>query len=438
MAAADDLFLARLFADTRPAEHAALGSDAHAWAAFVSMQLSAQERSYRAQHPHATFDIVRLGNAPVGRLTVDRSGSEITVLDIALLSEHRSRGLGSQLLTAILDEAEESGRSVALIVERANSGARAFYEQLGFAVAVKREIHLELRWTRGTGGPTQRGKTVSAEDGLVNGPGAIGRQWDKKDLEGAEPVVLEPVDLLRHDRLGRPAELQGEGSAAADGDRIAGAAHLLQPQRDIDVAVPQTERFADPGGKGVDREVLEHPRAASLTRRGSTWRLSPRSFLASGVGALTLAGVEPLLAHAAVLSTAPLRRSVFVPQIGKSFTVGRPAPASSVSLTDVLDLTDAPPGAEQSFMLLFQIAPRTEGPRNLCVPQRSDRTASLFVVPAGPSPGTRHLIAVINLGSSEDAGVKRLWPPQQRCDGPRPLESVRRVSVDASPVMVRS
>lgn len=127
----DAEFLRLLYASTRDAELALVDWDDAGRAAFLRMQFEAQDRHYRAQFPEARFDVIEREGRPIGRLYVDRSPDEIRVIDIALLPEHRRRGIGTALLRAILEESVRGGRPVRLHVERTSPAAR-FYERLGF------------------------------------------------------------------------------------------------------------------------------------------------------------------------------------------------------------------------------------------------------------------------------------------------------------------
>lgn len=140
---ADEPFLRRLYADARGAELARLPLDEPARETLLRIQFDAQSRSYAAAHPHASNDVVLVDAAPAGRLWVDRSGSEIWLIDIALVSEHRRRGLGGRLLTALIDEARERGCAVRLHVE-AHNPARRLYERLGFRVVAEDQVYLAM------------------------------------------------------------------------------------------------------------------------------------------------------------------------------------------------------------------------------------------------------------------------------------------------------
>jgi len=142
-APADEPFLRRLYADAGGAELARLSLEAAAHEALLRMQFDARDRSYAAAHPEASNDLVLVDGVPAGRLWVDRSGRDIWLIDIALLSDYRARGLGRRLLIALIDEARERGCAVRLHVERHNP-ARRLYERLGFGVVSDGEVYLEL------------------------------------------------------------------------------------------------------------------------------------------------------------------------------------------------------------------------------------------------------------------------------------------------------
>lgn len=108
---------------------------------FAEMQYAAQERHYRAAFSGVTYSVVLVDGEPAGRLCVAR-GAESRLLDIALLPAYRGRGVGGELIAALLDE----GRPVRLHVARGNP-ARGLYERLGFVVTGEHGPDLEMVWT---------------------------------------------------------------------------------------------------------------------------------------------------------------------------------------------------------------------------------------------------------------------------------------------------
>ena len=64
-------------------------------------------------------------------------------LSIAVLPQHRGRGIGTQLLTDLLREAEKRYKAVSLSVSSDNPALR-MYERAGFKVVTKEEASLTM------------------------------------------------------------------------------------------------------------------------------------------------------------------------------------------------------------------------------------------------------------------------------------------------------
>jgi ribosomal protein S18 acetylase RimI-like enzyme len=141
----DEPFLYRVYASTRVEELAATGWAEAVKDSFLRMQYAAQRSAYAASHPRASFDVVLVEGEPAGRLYVDRVPDAIQVIDIALLPKHRGRGVGTQLVRALLAEANAGGRRVTLNVVRSNR-ARGLYQRLGFHIVRDREVYVDLEW----------------------------------------------------------------------------------------------------------------------------------------------------------------------------------------------------------------------------------------------------------------------------------------------------
>jgi GNAT superfamily N-acetyltransferase len=127
----DEPFLLQLYGSTREPELQLTDWTAEQKQTFVAAQFNAQRRHYRQAYPEARFDVIERLGVPIGRLYVDRHAGEIRLIDIALIPEARGCGLGTALLSALLDEAAPTGQSVTIHVERFNP-ARRLYERLGF------------------------------------------------------------------------------------------------------------------------------------------------------------------------------------------------------------------------------------------------------------------------------------------------------------------
>ncbi len=92
---ADEAFLFKVYAGTRREELAQAPWDEAQKRAFLTFQFNAQHQHYQSEFANAAFHVILDDDTPLGRLYVDRRADEIRILDIALLPEHRGRGIGS-------------------------------------------------------------------------------------------------------------------------------------------------------------------------------------------------------------------------------------------------------------------------------------------------------------------------------------------------------
>jgi ribosomal protein S18 acetylase RimI-like enzyme len=134
-------FLLRVYASTRAEEMLLVDWNDEQKDAFVRMQFEAQDAYYRENYGSATFDVIEVDGEPAGRLYVARWADEIRIIDIALLPEHRGVGIGTALLSALLDEAAEAGKRLSIHVE-VNNPARRLYERLGFVEVEEQGVYL--------------------------------------------------------------------------------------------------------------------------------------------------------------------------------------------------------------------------------------------------------------------------------------------------------
>jgi ribosomal protein S18 acetylase RimI-like enzyme len=74
---------------------------------------------------------------------VDRASAGHHLVDIALLPEHRRRGIGAAVLGELIGEAQSSVRPLTLSVARGNP-ALHLYRRLGFEPTGEDDVHLRL------------------------------------------------------------------------------------------------------------------------------------------------------------------------------------------------------------------------------------------------------------------------------------------------------
>ncbi len=144
----DQEFLFAVYASTRDEELSLSGWDDNQQRAFLEMQFRAQSQQYSLCYPQADGSVILFDDHPVGRFLVDRDGTDITLVDIALLPEYRNRSIGTTLIQLLLQEADGAKKNVALHVLRGSAAAR-LYERLGFTMVNDDGVYFEMKRTPG-------------------------------------------------------------------------------------------------------------------------------------------------------------------------------------------------------------------------------------------------------------------------------------------------
>src|SRR5689334_11885489 len=106
----DDAFLLRLYSTTRTDVNEFGWDDAERHA-FMTMQFNAQTRAYAMQHPKAEQSIVTHHGQDAGRLVIDRAGTSLRLVDIAVLPEFRGKGIATTIIGRLQQEASRTRRS---------------------------------------------------------------------------------------------------------------------------------------------------------------------------------------------------------------------------------------------------------------------------------------------------------------------------------------
>ncbi len=144
--ATDLVFLFQVYAGTRAEELAVVPWAPAAKDAFLRQQFEAQHRHYQTAYGDGQFSVVCLGAEDIGRLYVWRGNDDLRIIDIALLPGWRGRGLGSQLIRTLLDEAAAARKRVSIHVEQHNPALR-LYQRLGFKPVAENGVYWLMEWT---------------------------------------------------------------------------------------------------------------------------------------------------------------------------------------------------------------------------------------------------------------------------------------------------
>lgn len=143
---ADIDFLKQVYFSTRLDELAITGWDKSEIDRFLSQQFSSQHQYYKEQFPHAAFELIQLNDTPIGRLYTDLRADEIRLIDIALLPEHRKKGIGRQIMSQTLQSARSLNLPVRIHVEK-NNPALKLYHRLGFTEIEDKGVYSFLQWS---------------------------------------------------------------------------------------------------------------------------------------------------------------------------------------------------------------------------------------------------------------------------------------------------
>ncbi len=136
----DRAFLRDLYRTTRDEELNRVDWPESLKQQFVEHQFSAQASQYRQHYPNAAFLVVELDGERIGRFYLHRARSELRLMDVTLVPERRSQGLGSLLMQRLLDWGDALDLPVTLHVEPFNPAQR-LYQRLGFETVEIRGVY---------------------------------------------------------------------------------------------------------------------------------------------------------------------------------------------------------------------------------------------------------------------------------------------------------
>jgi len=136
----DVSFMRQVYASTRVKELAQMDWNQQQIDDFVEMQFRAQSMHYKQHFPDTEYSVLTHDDEPVGRLLLDCSDSFLHIIDIALLCEHRNKGIGSYWLKRLTDTAEKQKKAIRIHVERFNP-ALNLYQRIGFNILEEGEVY---------------------------------------------------------------------------------------------------------------------------------------------------------------------------------------------------------------------------------------------------------------------------------------------------------
>ena len=136
-------FLFKLYASTRMDEIAPFGWPPVQQEAFLRMQFTAQQQWYSMSYAQAGHQIIEQDGVPIGRLMVSREKPAAVLVDIALLPEHRGKGIGGALIRDLIRQCDQQKLPLQLQVLKTNPALR-LYERLGFLRTAEDQIYIQM------------------------------------------------------------------------------------------------------------------------------------------------------------------------------------------------------------------------------------------------------------------------------------------------------
>lgn len=138
-------FVERLFNDVRSPEFELAGLDGPNLAQLLAIQFRAQRTHYERAYPEREDFVIEVDGQSAGEWLVAELPSEIRLIDVSLLRQYRGQGIGTALLTGLLERASDAEKPVVLHVEMHNP-AKRLYDRFKFEVEDEVGIYWRMRW----------------------------------------------------------------------------------------------------------------------------------------------------------------------------------------------------------------------------------------------------------------------------------------------------
>jgi ribosomal protein S18 acetylase RimI-like enzyme len=143
----DDIeFLSEVYYSTRFEEFSSFGWSEAQIRNLLEMQFNVQKQAYSFQFPEAESLIICKNKEKIGRIIINRTTTELRLVDISLLPQFRNFGIGTKLITDLSKEATDKKLPLSLRVAQNNQAAFRLYQKLGFQVTDENEMYISMKW----------------------------------------------------------------------------------------------------------------------------------------------------------------------------------------------------------------------------------------------------------------------------------------------------
>ena len=142
---ADEAFLFAVFC-TSWEEEVAVMPDPRLVRHFLRIQYTAQDARFAQRFPGHERYVVTDDGKDIGRVYLHRTPSMLHAVEMTLLPEFRSLGVGTRLVGDLFAEARDHQQSVSIRVPRRNQRASSLYAALGFSLVTMDDLDRYYEW----------------------------------------------------------------------------------------------------------------------------------------------------------------------------------------------------------------------------------------------------------------------------------------------------
>jgi len=143
----DASFLYQVFVSSREEEFSLLNWPQDKIDELMRSQFDLQTKGYRSMFPASDHLVIVFNGEPVGRVLVNENQAEIRIVDIAILTPFRRRGIGRTVVRGLMQTAEKSRKPLRHRVYHGELNAIRFYFALGYRVIEDEGAAFHMEWT---------------------------------------------------------------------------------------------------------------------------------------------------------------------------------------------------------------------------------------------------------------------------------------------------
>jgi Acetyltransferases len=143
-------FWRKVFFDSVEWHFAPLALPENQMKTLLETQYQAQMLDYGENYPQAENSVIMFEGERAGRVIASTEHNDIHLIDLAVLSRFRNRGIGTAVLKYFFEESRRLNLPIRFYVEKGNRAFR-LYERLGFRIVADVTSHFQMQWTPNNG-----------------------------------------------------------------------------------------------------------------------------------------------------------------------------------------------------------------------------------------------------------------------------------------------